>query len=281
MKVDAHQHFWHYTPEEYGWIDDSMAVIRRDFLPADLVPELDACGLDGTIAVQARQTLAETDWLLDLAQKHPRILGVVGWVPLRESRLPEILDRLAGNAALVGVRHVLQAEPDAFFEDDAFLSGLAEVERRGLTYGLLIYARQLPLALLLVDRFPNLRIVLDHIAKPVVQGPPPADWRRNLAELARRPRVFCKISGVVTEAPGFQWSESVVVPYLEETLTTFGPERLLFGSDWPVCLVATDYARWFHCVQDWSAKISPSERALLLGGNAASVYRIPHPSRSP
>lgn len=275
MKLDAHQHFWHYTPDEYGWIDDSMAAIRRDFLPADLAPELDACGLHGSIAVQARQTLAETEWLLELAARNPRVRGVVGWLPLRDPTLPPLLAHLSANPALVGVRHVLQAEPDVFMADLAFNRGLSEVAHRGLAYDLLIYARQLSAAIRLADRHPGLRIVLDHIAKPVVQGPPPPDWLRHLRDLAARPHVFCKISGVATEAPGFQWDEATVHPYLDAVLEAFGPNRLLFGSDWPVCLVATSYSRWFHCIQSWAQKLSSSEREALFGGNAASAYRLP------
>ena len=243
MTVDAHQHFWRYTPEEFGWLEGPLAALRRDFLPAELAPLLAAAGVTGTVAVQARQSLAETQWLLDLARAHPFIRGVVGWVPLAAPDVGKILDRFAGQPRLKGVRHVVQAEPAGFLDAPAFNAGLREVTARGLTYDLLVFARQLEEATRFVDRHPAQAFVLDHIAKPVVQGPPPAEWRRQLRELARREHVGCKFSGVVTEVPGGRWTPALLRPYFEEVLAAFGPHRLMFGSDWPVCLAASDYAR--------------------------------------
>lgn len=277
MKIDAHQHFWAYDPAEYGWIDDSMKVIRRDFLPADLAAVAAQTGVSGTVAVQARQTLAETDWLLQLADANPALIrGVVGWAPLREkgARIDATLDAYASRPALKGLRHVLQGEPDAYMADASFNAAIARLPARGLSYDLLVFARQLPAAVAFVDRHPDLAIVLDHIAKPVVQGPPPAAWAADLRELARRERVFCKFSGVVTEVPGWRWTPELLRPYFEVALDAFGPSRLMFGSDWPVCQVAADYAAWHRFVEDCVAPLSPDERAAILGGNAAKFYRL-------
>ncbi|MFT3829068.1 MAG: amidohydrolase family protein [Opitutaceae bacterium] len=276
MRIDAHQHFWRYTPAEYAWIDDSMAALRRDFLPDDLAPALAAAGFDGSVAVQARQTVAESEWLLALAASAPRIKGVVGWLPLNQlgSRIDPLLGRFAAHPKFKGVRHVLQDEADAYFERPNFNDALRAVAARGLTYDLLVFARQLPSALVLVDRQPALPIVLDHIAKPVVQGPPPAEWRAQIRELARRERVCCKFSGVVTEVPGRHWTPDLLLPYFEVVLEAFGPRRLMFGSDWPVCLVASDYARWAAFVDTCVAPLSPDERAAILGGTATIFYRL-------
>jgi L-fuconolactonase len=276
MLIDAHQHFWRYSAAEYGWISDDMAAIRRDFLPTDLAPLLDASGIAGSVAVQARQAIAETEWLLALAADHPRIKGVVGWLPLAESgsRIGAQLDRFAANPRFKGVRHVLQAEPDAFFGHAGFNAALREVAACGLSYDLLVFDAQLPVAIALADRHPSLRIVLDHIAKPVVQGTPPAAWRTQLRELARRENLCCKFSGVVTEVPGRQWTPELLRPYFEVALEAFGPARLMFGSDWPVCLVAAEYARWHGFVRDCVACLSPAERDAILGDTATGFYRL-------
>ncbi|HLP07759.1 MAG TPA: amidohydrolase family protein [Opitutaceae bacterium] len=276
MRIDAHQHFWRYDPAEYDWIDDSMAKIRRDFLPEDLVPLLAATGLDGSVAVQARQSVRETEWLLAFAAAYPQIKGVIGWVPLAErgARIGTLLDRYAAEPALKGVRHVLQAEPDSYFEHAGFNAALREVAARGLTYDLLVFARQLPAALAWTARHPELRVVVDHIAKPVVQGAPPAEWCAGVRELARREHVCCKFSGVVTEVPGWRWTPELLRPYFEVVLEAFGPQRLMFGSDWPVCLVATEYARWAEFVAECVAPLSSAERAAILGETATAFYRL-------
>jgi len=276
MRIDAHQHFWRYSPEEYSWIDDSMRAIRRDFLPADLAPALASAQLDGSIAVQARQSIDETDWLLALANSSPGIKGVVGWVPLAAegANIRRVLDRYDGQTRLKGVRHVLQAEPDAYFSNPGFNTALHEIARRNLSYDLLVYARQLPAALAWIDRHPNLRVVVDHIAKPVVDGVPRPEWRAQMRELARRPNVFCKFSGVVTEAPHWRWSVGQIRPYFETVLEAFGAQRLMFGSDWPVCLVAADYARWFATVESLVQPLSTTERDAIFGGAATAFYHL-------
>ncbi len=276
MRIDAHQHFWRYSSEEYAWIDESMRAIRRDFLPADLAPALAAAQLDGSVAVQARQSLAETDWLLAIANSSPLIKGVVGWIPLaaKGENIGRLLDRYHDQTLLKGVRHVLQAEPDTYFSDPGFNAALDEIARRNLSYDLLVFARQLPAALAWTDRHPNLRIVVDHIAKPVVDGTPTPEWRAHMRELARRPNLFCKFSGVVTEAPGWRWSMDQIRPYFETALEAFGPHRLMFGSDWPVCLVAVDYARWHSTVEGLVQPLSPAERSAIMGGTATAFYQL-------
>jgi len=276
MRLDAHQHFWRYDAAEYDWIDDRMQTIRRDFLPVDLAPSLASAGLDGTVAVQARQSLAETEWLLQLSDTAPWIKGVVGWVPLAQNgrSIIKLLDRFCPHARFRGVRHVLQAEPDAYFTNSGFNEALGEVARAGLTYDLLIVARQLPAALAWVDRHPSLRIVLDHIAKPLVSGMPSPEWRSHMHELARRPNLFCKFSGVITEVLNWHWTPELVRPYFDVVLEAFGPERLMFGSDWPVCLVAADYVRWHAIVESFLQPLTPPERAAIMGGTATAAYRL-------
>jgi len=253
VKIDAHHHFWRYTPEEFGWIGDDLRVLRRNFYPADLVPALAAAGVDGTVVVQARQLLEETMQLLEHANRQPFLKGVVGWVPLADPKIARLLDELHEEKKLKGVRHVLQDEPDAY------LAGQAP---------------QLPAVLALVDRHPSLPFVLDHIAKPVVARTPPAAWRRDLAELARRPNVHCKFSGVVTEVPGFAWTPELLWPYFDVVLAAFGADRLMFGSDWPVCLVAAEYSHWDRFVESCVTGLAPAERTAILGGTAIKFYRL-------
>jgi len=276
MIVDAHQHFWRYTAADFGWLDDSMAALRKDFLPVNLEPLLALAGIGGTVAVQARQTLVETEWLLELASRHAFIKGVVGWVQLREkgARVCEELERFGAHAAFKGVRHVLQGEPDAYMNDKIFNQGIDALVEADLSYDLLVLARQLPASLGFVDRHPEQRIMLDHIAKPVISGAPPPEWVANIRELARRPHVLCKFSGVVTEVCGRQWSPALLRPYFDVVLDAFGADRLVFGSDWPVCLVASDYVRWRDFVVSCTASLTPAEQSAVFGGNAVRFYKL-------
>jgi L-fuconolactonase len=274
MRVDAHQHFWRYSDEEFGWINDAMSVIRRDFLPGDLAPLLDQAEVDVTIAVQASQTIAETNWLLELADEHEWIAGVVGWAPLASSRVEETLDQLSANVKLKGVRHVLQGEADEYMAREDFNAGLALLRRYALTYDLLVLERQLPAAIQLVDRHPEQPCVLDHLAKPLIAAHEFEPWRRHIRELARRPHVACKLSGMVTEADFNAWTIDDLRPYVETVLEAFGSERLMFGSDWPVCTVASSYSRWVTTVQEFLRELSIDEQEMILGGNAESFYRI-------
>ena len=283
MKIDAHQHFWHYNEVDYGWIGPDMAVLRRDFLPDDLRPLLDAAGIDGTVAVQARQTLAETHWLLDLAAAHPWILGVVGWVDLRSEDLDAQLEALAGKPKLVGVRHVIQDEPDVDFAVGAdFMRGVGRLAGHGLTYDLLVFPPQLPAATQLVRTFPHQRFVLDHIAKPPIKTGAIADWAGAVKTLAHEPNVWCKVSGMVTEADWAAWQPADFAPYLDVIFAAFGPARIMLGSDWPVCLAAGSYAGVMTLARDYVAALSPTERAAVEGGNAARFYgldRVSHGAR--
>ena len=280
MQIDAHQHFWRYTPADFDWLDDTMAAQRRDFLPADLAPHLAARNIAGTIAVQARMSLEETDWLLELARENPRVIrGVVGWIPLSEpAQAAAELDRRSDNRALVGIRHVVQGQPAGFLDAPAFNAGIREVTARGLAYDILIYANQLDEAARFVDRHPAQTFVLDHIAKPVIAPalPPPAAWAASIRELARRENVSCKFSALTTEirAPGYAWTPALLRPYFDTVLAAFGPRRLMFGSDWPVCLAGTGYARWHQFVADCAAPLTETERAAILGETAARIYKL-------
>lgn len=274
QRIDAHQHFWKYTPAEYGWIDDAMAAIRRDFLPEDLHAEIAAAGIDAVVSVQARQTVAETEWLLGLAEANRWIAGVVGWVPLVDADVEAQLERLAAHPRLKGVRHVLQGEPDAYMEREDFNAGLSRLARHQLAYDILILHHQLPAAIRLVDRHPEQVFVVDHIAKPPIRAAEVQPWAQQLAELARRPHVSCKLSGVVTEADFTCWTEDQILPYMEAALEAFGPQRLMFGSDWPVCRVGIRYADWVQTVERFAARLSADERRSLFHDSAVRAYRL-------
>jgi len=279
MRIDAHQHFWRYTEDEFGWIDDAMASIRRDFLPANLVPLLNAAGIDATVAVQARQSLEETEWLLELADANPRIASVVGWVPLVDPSVARLLETLSANTKLRGVRHVLQAEPSEYMAREDFNAGVALLQRFSLTYDVLIHQHQLPAAIEFVDKHPNQPMVLDHIAKPLIAAHQIEPWRPQILELARRPHVSCKLSGMVTEADFLHWTIEDLQPYFETVLEAFGPDRLLFGSDWPVCTVASTYQRWVDVVKQWIAQLTSEEQGKILGKNAEEFYGLAEVSR--
>lgn len=274
MRIDAHHHFWRYDPVDYGWIEEEMRTIRRDFLPADLERERLAARIDGVVSVQARQSLAETRWLLGLAARHEFIRGVVGWVDLRAENVAAQLEEFAGARKLKGVRHVVQAEPDEFLAGAEFNRGVGALRGRGLVYDVLIVSRQLPEATRFVDRHPRQVFVLDHLAKPAVRAGEFETWQRGIVELARRPHVYCKVSGLATEAGYAAWSEAQLRPYFEAALEAFGPRRLMLGTDWPVCLVACGYARWIELVERWVTPLSADERARVLGGTAVEAYQL-------
>jgi len=273
--IDAHHHFWRYTPAEYGWIDDAMAVIRRDFLPADLARTIQTASVDGVVSVQARQTLEETAWLLELAAAHDFIRGVVGWVLLVDPDVRETLSRFARHPKLRAVRHVLQGEADPLYMlRPDFNRGIACLREFGLAYDVLIFERHLPQTLEFVDRHPGQVFVVDHIAKPRIREGVLSPWRENLPELARRPNVYCKLSGLVSEADYRTWTEAQLLPYMETMLEAFGPRRTMFGSDWPVCLVACDYDRWAGIVKRCVSRLSATEQARVLGGTAVEAYGL-------
>jgi L-fuconolactonase len=273
--IDAHHHLWRYSQVEYGWIDDAMQVLRRDFMPVDLEAEMGAAHVDATVVVQARQTLEETRWLLAQANQFAWIAGVVGWAPIADTDFPDVLNDLLGEPQLKGLRHVLQGEPDESYAlGNAFQRGIEEMQGSGLVYDILIYEHQLPMAVKLVDRNPKQIFVLDHLAKPKIAAQILSPWRENLRELARRPNVVCKVSGMVTEADWSDWTMSDLSPYLETALECFGPERLLAGSDWPVCTVASSYPGWWERLRQWTSSLSPGEQEDILGANATRIYRL-------
>jgi len=275
MIIDAHHHFWQYDPVEYDWIDDDMSVIRRDFLPVNLQETILETPVEGVVSVQARQSLEETDWLLKLASENEFITGIVGWLPLRQKNIKDLLEKYSGFPALKGVRHVVQGEPDPeFLTGREFNRGIALLKEYGLTYDVLIFAHQLPAAIRFVKQHPEQLFVLDHIAKPEIRHDKIVAWRKNLKELAQCENVFCKVSGMVTEAKYRIWTEEQLQPYLETVLDAFGPGRLLFGSDWPVCLVATEYGKWYDLVSRFFSTLSHDEQELIFGGNAQYVYHL-------
>jgi len=276
MKIDSHQHFWRYSPTEHVWMTEEMAAIRRDFLPGDLHPLLEKTGFDGCVAVQARQSLEETRWLLDLAAEHGFIRGVVGWVDMRSADLPAQLAELAVDPKLVGVRHVVHDEPDdGFMLGARFQGGLSRLRDHDLAYDLLLFPRHLPVAVKLVSKFPDQRFVLDHIAKPAIAGGLVSPWREDLRELARYPHVSCKLSGMVTEARWRQWERGDFTRYLDIVLEAFGPERVMIGSDWPVCTLSASYEATMGLVIGYVATHAPGHAPGILGANCARIYRLP------
>ena len=277
MKIDSHQHLWRFDPVEYGWIPKDAPTLRRDYLHADLARELDAANLDGAVAVQARQSLAENDFLLAQAEASGgRIRGVVGWVDLAADDVDAVLARYGARPRFVGVRHVVQGETDpGFLARPSFNRGISRLRAHGLAYDVLIYAPQLPAAIAFVDRHPAQPFVLDHIAKPaIVPGRVDEAWSRDFREIARRPHVTCKLSGVATEVRGTTWDVATIRPYVELALDVFGPARLMFGSDWPVCRLRTEYGDWVTTLQGLTVHWSAAEQAAFWGGTASRVYGL-------
>ena len=274
MKIDAHQHFWNYSPDEYGWIDDRMQALRRNFTPADLERELELAHVQATIAVQARQTLEETSWLLKLAAQNKFIQGVVGWAPIAARDFTENLDAFQQNRKFKGLRHVVQGEADGFLDGAEFNRGIAAMRKTGLVYELLILAPQLAEATRFVSRHPHQIFVLDHIAKPSIASNQFAAWDSEIRTLASHENVFCKLSGMVTEADWHRWTSTDLQPYFETVLDAFGSSRLMAGTDWPVLTVASTYQGWWKTVEDWIAPLSQPERAEIEGGVASHVYQI-------
>ena len=275
MRIDAHQHFWKYDAAEYTWIDDSMAALKRDFLPDESAREMARVGFDACVAVQARQTLDETRWLLGLAAEHPSIAGVVGWVDLQADNVRDQLAALAGHQRLVGIRHIAQSEPDdRFLLRPQVVRGIRLLADFGLGFDILIYKRQLGSAAELVGRLPSQRFVLDHLAKPDLRSGEIDEWERDIRRLAAQPNVFAKLSGLVTEASWAQWTSDQIRPYLDVAFDAFGWNRLMIGSDWPVCTVSADYARTMNVVIDYVAARPDHERDAVLGGNARRFWNL-------
>lgn len=274
MKIDSHQHFWQYNQTDYVWMSDIHAVLKRDFLPSDLLPLLEASKLDGCIAVQARQLVKETDFLLDLAAKNAFIKGVVGWIPLCYTNVAEYLETYANHEKIVGFRHVVHDEPDdQFILRKDFNNGIKALSEYNVCYDVLIFERHLPYTITFVDQHPNVQMVVDHIAKPKIKHAVfDENWAKNIRLLAERENVVCKLSGLVTEVTSGTWNEELLKPYFDVVLEAFGSERLMFGSDWPVCLLQATHTKWVDTVQSFIASLSSTEQAAIMGGTAASVY---------
>jgi L-fuconolactonase len=271
-RLDAHQHFWKYDADQYPWIPPG-SPLHRDWLPEDLAREQAPLDLQGSIAVQARQSLAESRWLLELADHHERIRGVVGWVDLRADTVEADLSELAANPKFVGVRHVVQDEPDdRFLLGERFVCGISKLRQFELTYDLLIYPRQLASAIELAKRFPDQPFVLDHIAKPEIRAGKLDPWREQIRELSKHRNVHCKVSGMVTEADHRTWKKDDIRPYLDVIFDAFDISRLMWGSDWPVCLLAAKYEEVFTIVDEYTRTHSQEERDALFGGNARRFY---------
>ena len=275
MRIDAHQHFWTYKPREYPWIDDSMQALRRDFLPDDLRPELERAGFARSIVVQACHSLEETRWLLRLAKGSPFVAGVIGWVDLCSEDLGDQLREFSNHSKFLGVRHVAQSEPDdRFLVKPEFMRGIRALEEFNLTYDILIYPRHLKVARELVERFPRQRFVLDHMAKPPIKSGALEPWATDFRCLAKFPNVFSKVSGLVTEADWRMWRPDHLKPYLDVAFESFGPERLMIGSDWPVCTVAAAYSEVMGTLMEFIVEFAGSGSEAVLGGTAARVWRL-------
>ena len=275
MIIDTHHHFWKYNPVEYDWIDDDMKVIRKNFLPEDLKKVIANSGVDGVVSVHARQSVEETKVLLKYAGENEFIKGVVGWLPLADNKFPEILEEFAIDKNLKGIRHVVQGEPNPeFILGKDFNRGISILKNYNLVYDILIYEHQLPNAIRFVDLHPTQQFVLDHIAKPKIKAGEIDAWEKNVTELAKRENVACKISGMVTEADFKHWTHEQLQPYFDVILEAFSPKRLMFGSDWPVCLVAVQYNNWLDLVKKQISDFSKDEKDDILYKNAFRIYNL-------
>ena len=273
-KVDAHQHFWNFDPLRDNWITEDMEVIRHDFLPLDLKPLMDANGLNSCIAVQADQSENETDFLLSLATENEFIKGVVGWIDLCADTIHERLEHYSQFPKLKGFRHILQAEPIEFILKPEFQRGITALQVYGFTYDILIYPQHLSVTLDLIQGGNEQKFILDHLAKPNIKNGTSATWATDLKKLAFHKNVFCKLSGMVTEADHRTWTKEDIYPYMDKVLEFFGPERLLFGSDWPVCRLAASYGQVCDLMNDYLNRLTIHEQELIWGKNASLFYRL-------
>jgi L-fuconolactonase len=272
--IDTHQHFWKYDPLNYSWINDDMKVIRRDFLPGDLATELNENKVQGCVAVQASQTEEETDWLILLAAKNDFIQGIVGWVDLRSDKIEERLRHYMQFRKVKGFRHVLQGEEPSFMLQKDFLNGISKLDEFGFAYDILIYPHQLEAALRLVEQFPQQRFVVDHVAKPYIRDGKIDEWKTGMEQIAQHSNVYCKISGMVTEADWKNWTAEQLRPYFDVVVNSFGIDRIMYGSDWPVCLVASSYRRWLQTVKDYFGSYSEEDQKKVFSSNATKFYNL-------
>ncbi|WP_010134030.1 amidohydrolase family protein [Ochrovirga pacifica] len=275
MVIDSHQHFWQYEPVKHDWIDDEMAVIRKNFLPTDLQQVYQENDVDGCVAVQADQTTAETDFLIDLATKNNFIRGIVGWVDFRAENIDEVLEHYSQHEVVKGFRHVVQGEPDHnFLLRPNFLNGISKLEKYGFTYDILVFPHQLGAVLEFVKKFPNINFVIDHIAKPYIKDGFYDGWAILMKEIGKQPNVYCKLSGMITEADYKTWTPKQLEPYMQLVLEAFGAQKIMYGSDWPVCLVAGNYTQVKETVTNFIANLSSQEQATIMGENAIKFYNL-------
>ncbi len=274
MIIDSHQHFWKYTPKRDTWMDDSMAKIRRDFLPEDLKPILKTNGVDGCIAVQADQSENETNFLLDLANTHDMIRGVVGWVDLTSPTIEDRLAHFSKQPKFKGVRHIIQAESEDFVLRKDFQHGMSKLQKYNLTYDILVYPNQLPNIIKLVSKFPEQIFVVDHLAKPYIKDKKIHPWKHTIEQLALFDNVYCKVSGLVTEADWHQWRYTDFIPYLDIVFNAFGIKRVLFGSDWPVSTLAGQYHQILEIITTYSSQFTNDQQASIMGKNALDCYKL-------
>ena len=274
MRIDSHQHFWKFDPIRDAWIDASMEKIARDFLPEDLKPLLDQSKIDGCVAVQADQSETETDFLLDLAGRYDFVKGVVGWVDLRSPQLSERLEHYCNNSFFKGVRHIVQAEKDGFMLQESFLKGIQQLKDFNLTYDILIFPHQLEEAVALVKKNPEQAFVLDHIAKPYIKDKKIDQWAKHINQLAVHQNVYCKLSGLLTEADWNHWQEEDFTAYLTVIMEAFGTDRLMYGSDWPVCLLAGSYPHVVRIVENFISSLSTDDQKKIMGQNAHHFYNL-------
>lgn len=275
MKIDSHQHFWIFDPIRDSWIDDSMKVIQRDFMPLDLQPALQKNGLDGCVVVQSNQSEEENEFQLKNAGAYDFIKGIVGWVDLRSSNIEERLEYYSQFPAIKGFRHVLQGEPQRdLMLQPAFMNGIRKLKTFGYTYDILIFPDQLGYTKEFVQAFPDQPFVIDHIAKPAIRDKQISDWKKDMAEIARFDNVYCKISGMVTEANWSGWSNDTFKPYIDAIVEQFGTKRIMYGSDWPVCQVAASYDEVFNIVKEYFSSFSSEEQDLFFGKNATAFYNL-------
>jgi len=276
MYIDAHHHLWAFDPVEYDWIDDSMAVLKQDFQLKELEQTLNQNGFLGSIAVQARQSMEETLWLANLASRSDLIKGVVGWIDLKSEQLLEQLSALTSHKKLVGFRHVIQVETDPdFMRNPDFIRGLKILADKGYSYDLLIFSHQLPAAIEMLAHVPNLHVVIDHIAKPNIKsGQGFEQWQQNMKILAQNPNCYCKLSGMVTEADWLSWTSEDIQPYMRTVLDLFTTKRVMFGSDWPVSLVAGEYQTIKQLVLDFILSYAPQAKEDIFGNNARHFYQV-------
>lgn len=275
MRIDAHQHFWQYNPVDLSWIDESMTVIQEDFLPKDLAPLLELHDFDGCVLVQTEQTEESNAFLLKLAAENAFIKGIVGWTDLTGKNVKERLASYQEYTVLKGFRHILQGEKDrAYLLRDDFLTGIDALKEFNFTYDILIFPDQLSYTEEFVQQFPEQKFIIDHLSKPYIKKGEIAEWKAYMVKIAAFPNVYCKLSGMVTEGEWKGWKKDDFTPYLDVVVESFGTQRLVYGSDWPVCLVAASYEQQLHLIGDYFSSFTASERAAIFGGNAVQFYQL-------